>query len=149
MDNDINNMNIMDDDINIMDDDINIMDDANNMDDINTINELQKYILIKRDARELRQILFGENDIHGWDKIIIIYSIVLMYQHIYMLHKTMEKVTVHPEFNFNRDFKDLFLFVFFICNLRTSYLYLIKTTFKVDKKLATSLHSNMGEYFEF
>jgi hypothetical protein len=125
----------------------------NNIDenDINTheLRELQKYILIKRDTRELRQILFGDNDIHGWDKILILYSIILMYQHVYLIHKTMIKVTEHNDFNYNRDFKDLFMFVFFLCNLRTSYLYLIKTTFKVDKKLATNLHSNMGEYFEF
>ena len=132
-------------------DDINENENINENinDDVNGLHELQKYMLIKRDTRELRQILFGENDIHGWDKLLILYSIILMYQHVYLLHKTMMKVTKHEDFNFNRDFKDLFMFVFFMCNLRTSYLYLIKTTLKVDKKLATNLHSNMGEYFEF
>lgn len=114
------------------------------------VNELQKYLLIKRDVRDLRQIMFGnDNHIHDWDRIIIIYTIFLMYQHVFLLYNVMSKVVEHEDFNFKRDYKNLYLFYFFIINLRTSYLYMIKSVIKVDKDLAGRLHTNMGEYFEY
>ena len=115
-----------------------------------TANEIQKYILIKRDVRELRNIIFGNDQhIHDWDRILIIYSIFLMYQHVFLLYNVMTKINKHADFNFKRDYKNLYIFVFFLCNLRTSYLYMIKSVIKVDKPLAGSLHANMGEYFEY
>ena len=40
--------------------------------------DLQKYILIKRDSRQLREILFGINDINDWNKLLILYTIFLI-----------------------------------------------------------------------
>ena len=103
---------------------------------MDSINELQKYILIKRDVRELRKIIFGDEEhIHNWDRILI--------------YNIMNKINKHSDFNFQRDYVNLYIFVFFICNLRTSYLYMIKSVFKVNKPLASSLHTNMGEYFDY
>ena len=117
---------------------------------MDTVNELQKYILIKRDVRDLRQIIFGDDDhIHDWDRVLIVYSIFLMYQHVFLLYDIMKKINLHDDFNFTRDYMNLYIFVFFMCNLRTSYLYMIKSVFSVDKKLASSLHTNMGEYFDY
>ena len=114
------------------------------------VNELQKYILIKRDVRDLRQIIFGQDEhIHDWDRILIVYSLFLMYQHVFLIYDVMKKINQHSDFNFQRDYKNLYIFVFFLCNLRTSYLYMIKSVIKVDKPLAGSLHANMGEYFEY
>lgn len=115
---------------------------------MNEINDLQNYILIKRDVRDLRQILFGENEIHDWDKVLILYSITLMYQYIFTLINIMNKVNKHKDFNFKRDFQDLFMFTLLLCNVRTTYLYMIKTTYNVDKNLAMRLHLNMGKYFD-
>ena len=37
---------------------------------MNNLNELHKYILIKRDVRDLRQIIFGDDaHIHDWDRV--------------------------------------------------------------------------------
>ena len=117
---------------------------------MDSVNELQKYILIKRDVRELRKIIFGNDEhIHDWDRILIVYSIFLMYQHVFLLYNIMQKINQHKDFNFTRDYMSLYIFVFFLCNLRTSYLYMIKSVYSIDKKLAGSLHSNMGEYFEY
>ena len=114
------------------------------------VNELQKYILIKRDVRDLRKIIFGNDEhIHDWDRILIIYSIFLMYQHVFLLYNVMDKIVQHNDFNFKRDFKNLYMFCFFIINLRTAYLYMIKSVVKVDKNLAGRLHTTMGEYFEY
>tara|TARA_A100001015_G_scaffold164322_1_gene182687 strand:+ start:1016 stop:1366 length:351 start_codon:yes stop_codon:yes gene_type:complete len=112
-------------------------------------NELQKYMLIKRDARELRQILFGINDINDWNKLIILYTIFLMYQHFYLIYKFINKLNRPGPFNFQRDFKDVYIFFFFICNVRVIFLYMIKGICKVDKKLALSIHSNLKEYFDY
>jgi hypothetical protein len=60
----------------------------------------------------------------------------------------MNTINRTKDFNFRRDYLSLFMFVFLIANLRTSYLYMIKSVYGVDKKLAGNLHMNMGEYFE-
>ena len=57
---------------------------------MNNLNELHKYILIKRDVRDLRQIIFGDDaHIHDWDRILIVYSIFLMYQHVFLVYNIM------------------------------------------------------------
>lgn len=111
--------------------------------------ELQKYILIKRDARELRKILFGINDINDWNKLLILYTIFLMYQHMYLIYKRMEKMNKPGTFNFARDFKDLYIFFFFVVNLRSVYLYMVVNIARVDRKLAGSIHGNLKEFFDY
>ena len=67
------------------------------------VNELQKYLLIKRDVRDLRKIIFGNDEhIHDWDRILIIYTIFLMYQHVFLLYNVMDKIVQHNDFNFKR-----------------------------------------------
>jgi len=112
-------------------------------------NDFQKFMLIKQDVSDLRQIILGENNINEWNKLLIFYTIYLMYQHVFASYTMMQSVLKYDDFNFSRDFRNLYLFFFFICNLKTSYAYMIKTIFKVDKRLALSLHSNMGEYFDY
>ena len=111
--------------------------------------DIQKYVLIKRNVTDLRKLIIDENNIHDWDKMIILYTIFLMYQHVFATYTMMNKVMKHDEFNFKRDFKNLYMLFFFVCNLRVAYLYMIKSVLKVDKGLAGRLHSTMGEYFEY
>lgn len=111
--------------------------------------DVQKYILIKKDVNELRQLILGNNNIHEWNKIVILYTIFLVYQHVFAAHTKMKEVLRYQEFDFKRDFKDVYMFFFFICNLRVAYLYMIKSILRVDRKLAGSLHSYMGEYFDY
>lgn len=117
---------------------------------MDNLNEIQKYILIKRDVRDLRKIIFGTDEhIHDWDRILIIYSIFFMYQHVFLVYNIMNRLVKHDDYVFQRDFKNLYLFCFFIINLRTAYLYMIKSVLHVDKNLAGRLHSNLGEYFDY
>ena len=53
------------------------------------LEDYKKLILIKRDARELRSIIFGENETNDWDKLIILYMMILMYQHLYLVYQYM------------------------------------------------------------
>ncbi len=111
--------------------------------------DLQKYALIKKDVTDLRKIIIDENHIHDWDKLLILYTVFLIYQHVFASYTMMQHVLKYEEFNFKRDFRNIYMFFFFVCNLRVSYLYMIKTVSKVDKRLAGSLHTNMGEYFDY
>ena len=111
--------------------------------------DIQKFMLIKQDASDLRQLMLGENDINEWNKLLIFYTIYLIYQHVFASYSMMQSVLKHDDFNFSRDFRSIYLFFFFICNLKVSYIYMIKTVFKVDKRLALSHHSNLGEYFDY
>lgn len=111
--------------------------------------DIQKYVLIKRDVSDLRLLILGNNNVHDWDKVLILYTIFLMYQHVFATYTMMNKVMKNDDFNFRRDFKSLYMLFFFICNLRVAYLYMIKSVLKVDKGLAGRLHSTMGEYFDY
>ena len=71
-----------------------------------------------------------------------------MYQHMFLVYNLMNLINSNKDFDFRRDYFKLFMFVFLIANLRTSYLYMIKSVYGIDKKLAGNLHMNMGEYFE-
>jgi hypothetical protein len=111
--------------------------------------DIQKFIIIKRDVTDLRKLILDNNNVNEWNKMIILYTIFLIYQHVFATYTMMNKVMKHDEFNFKRDFKNLYMLFFFICNLRVSYLYMIKSVLKVDKELAVRLHSTMGEYFSY
>ena len=125
------------------------MNNIPNMNNMNNMNDIHKFMLIKRDVRELRQIIFGNDiHIHDWDRILIVYSLFFMYQHMFLVYNLMNTINRNKDFDFNRDYLSLFMFVFLIANLRTSYLYMIKSVYSIDKKLAGNLHMNMGEYFE-
>ena len=96
--------------------------------------DLQKYALIKKDVTDLRKIIIDENHIHDWDKLLILYTVFLIYQHVFASYTMMQHVLKYEEFNFKRDFRNIYMFFFFVCNLRVSYLYMIKTVSKVDKR---------------
>ena len=111
--------------------------------------DIQKFIIIKRDVTDLRKLILDNNNVNEWNKMIILYTIFLMYQHVFATYTMMNKVMKYDEYNFKRDFKNLYMLFFFICNLRVAYLYMIKSVLKVDKGLGVRLHSTMGEYFEY
>jgi hypothetical protein len=102
--------------------------------------------LIKRDIRALRNTLFGENDINDWSKIIILYNIFLMYNFAQLNFYIMDSLN-NSTASFREEFGYIYMFFFFLCSLKTSYLYLILNVSKVDYKLGNSLHNNFKEYF--
>ena len=116
---------------------------------MNNIEDYQKLILVKKDAKALRTIIFGENDKNDWDKLIIIYTMFLMYQHLFLVYQYMNIVSKSGPYEFKKDFINLYMFFFFICSLRGVYGSMIYSIGKVDCKLANSMHGNMGEYFDY
>ena len=50
-----------------------------NIPNMNNMNDIHKFMLIKRDVRELRQVIFGnDTHIHDWDRILIVYSLFFL-----------------------------------------------------------------------
>ena len=41
-------------------------------------NDFQKFMLIKQDVGNLRQIILGENNINEWNKLLIFYTNILI-----------------------------------------------------------------------
>jgi hypothetical protein len=105
-----------------------------------------KQELIRRDLRQLRHTLFDNNEINNWRKIIIIYNLYLLYLHMYGAYYLINS---NNNNNNSKDIKNVFLFFFLLCNIRTSYMYMIMNVNKVDRPLAFNLHSNFKEYFMF
>lgn len=113
------------------------------------LEDYKKLLLIKRDARELRSIIFGENDKNDWTKLIILYTMFLLYQHLYLVYHYMNIIAKSGPNNFRKDFINIFMFFYFITNLKGAYQGMIYSVSKVDYKLAHSMHSNMKEYFDY
>ena len=59
------------------------------------------------------------------------------------------KNTFDTDLAFSRDFKDLYIFFFFVVNLRSVYLYMVVNIARVDRKLAGSIHGNLKEFFDY
>ena len=113
------------------------------------LEDYKKLLLIKRDARELRSIIFGENDKNDWTKLIILYTMFLLYQHLYLVYHYMNIIAKSGPNNFRKDFINIFMFFYFITNLKGAYQGMIYSVAKVDYKLAHSMHGNMKEYFDY
>jgi len=103
--------------------------------------------LIKRDFRELRSYVFGENDINDWDRLIIIYNLYLFFNHLYILYALIDYISKDKNQSFLNQFKNIYLFFFILCNVRTSYFYFIYNVAKINKNLSDSFYKNTKEYF--
>ena len=113
--------------------------------DYNAKNNFQ---LIRQDFKELRIILFTENNVNDWNKIIIIYNLYLFFNHLYITYLLMEYISKDktPK-NFRNDFKDIYVFFFILCNLKNAYAYFIYNVSKVDPKLSLNILNHTKEYF--
>jgi hypothetical protein len=115
------------------------------MDTINSSN----FQLIKRDFRTLKDFIFKDNNINDWDKIIIIYNLYLIFNHLYIAYYLIDYISKNNNNNIILQFRDVYIFFFILCNLKNSYLYCIFNISKIDKKLANSFYTNTKEYFVF
>jgi hypothetical protein len=113
------------------------------------LEDYRKLILVKRDAKELRTIIFGENNINDWDKLIILYTMFLVIQHLYLVYQYMHIIINSGPNDFRKDFINTYMFFYFITNLKGSYCGMIYSISKVDNKLAYNMHDNMKEYFDY
>ena len=112
------------------------------MDSVNE-NKLQ---LVKQNVKDLQKYIFNDNDINNWRKIIIIYNIYLLYNYT-RINYHLINVLINSNKDFKDEFKTLFFFFYFLCNLKTSYSYFILNTSKIDYNLAMRFHTNLKEYF--
>lgn len=106
-------------------------------------NEFQ---LIKRDTRELQKILFTENDVNDWAKIIILYNIYLVYNQI-MLAYSLFDILINDKSSFEKQFTKIYAFFFLLCSIKTSYLYFIYNLSKTDYDLSMKMHNNLKNFF--
>jgi hypothetical protein len=103
--------------------------------------------LIKRDFRDLRENLFGENNINDWDKIIIIYNMYLFFNNVYILYHLIDILSKDNNNNFIHQFKNIYIFFFIICSVKNSYAYLIHNVSKINPSLAYRFYKNTHQYF--
>ena len=101
--------------------------------------DFEKFSLIKRDARALKKVVFGENDIKDWNKIIILYNLYLIVNFYQLNFYLVDFLSTNKNTTFKDDFKHLYLLFFFLCSLKASYGYLIVNVNKVDNGLAVDM----------
>jgi hypothetical protein len=106
----------------------------------------EKYQLIKRDTRELQKILFYENNINDWSKIIILYNMYLVYNQIRLAYLLFE-ILGNNKLPFEQEFIQIYAFFYLLCNIRTSYLYFIYNISKTDLDLSIRMHNNLKNFF--
>jgi hypothetical protein len=98
--------------------------------------------------KTLKNYIIKDNDINDWNKIIIIYNIYLIINHLYIAYLLIEHISKDTN-NFILQFSNIYVFFFILCNLKNSYLYCILNISKIDRNLANSLYENTKEYFVF
>lgn len=108
----------------------------------------EKFQLIKRDARELKRYIVHVDEINDWDKIIVVYNIVLLFSNMYYLYNLLEYLS-KDKMTFREQFIYIYVFFFCLCSMKDSYVYFIKNVSRIDPNLALSFHQNLHEYFDF
>jgi hypothetical protein len=107
-----------------------------------------KFQLIRQDVKILKKYLFNDNNINDWSKIIIIYNLYLFFNNLYICYLLIDYISNDTKnSSISKDFKNIYVFFFILCSLKSSYLYLIYNTSKIDLNLANSIYNNTKEYF--
>ena len=107
---------------------------------------LANFQLIKRDVRALKKYIVYDDNINNWTKIIVIYNFYLFLNHLCGIFLLMNNL-VKSNGDFKDEYKKIFMFFFYLCNLKNSYLYFILNVSKIDNNLANSFYSNTKKYF--
>jgi hypothetical protein len=105
-----------------------------------------KFQLVKGNIKELKNYLFNNNDINDWRKIIIVYNFYLFFSNLYIAYHLIDVLSKGDQ-NFITQFRNVYLFFFILCSVRTSYMYLIINISKIDATLGNNLYNNTKEYF--
>jgi len=105
--------------------------------------DFENFSLIKRDARVLKKIIFGQNEINDWNKIIILYNLYLIVNFYQLNFYLVDFLSANKNSTFKDDFKHLYLLFFFLCSLKASYGYLIVNVNKVDNELAVNMTESL------
>ena len=104
-----------------------------------------QFQLIKRDIRALKKHIVYNNNINDWVKIIIIYNIHLIINHLFAIYKLIDYFVNNIK-SFDEQYNKIFLLFFLFCNLKNSYLYFILNISKIDKDLAFNFYKNTKEF---
>lgn len=103
--------------------------------------------LIRNDFKALKIHLFKENKINDWDKIIIIYNLIIFFNNLYICYRLIDKITNDNSKNFKDQFLNIYILFFIICSIKSSYGYFLYNVSKVDPDLALSFFKNSHQYF--
>ena len=107
----------------------------------------KKLILLKNNFKRIKDIVFGINDTNEWNKLIIIYNIILFFNHIYLFCIIIDNIRCNSKSNYLNEFINIYVIFFILCNIRTSYIYLIFNIYRIDKVCATNFYMNTKDYF--
>ena len=95
-------------------------------------------ILVKRDLRQVSKIIYENNNVDNWTKIILVYNLYLVFSQILLVSYMINCLDIN-KFNL----RTTYLLFFIMCNLQNAYGYGIKNIHKINPSLANSLHENL------
>lgn len=105
-----------------------------------------KFQLIRSNIKEIKGYIINDNHISDWRKIIIVYNFYLFFSNLYIAYHLIDVLSKGDQ-NFIEQFRNVYLFFFILCSVRTSYMYLIINISKIDATLGNNLYNNTKEYF--
>jgi len=105
-----------------------------------------KFQLIRSNIKDLKSYIINDNHISDWQKIVIVYNFYLFFSNLYIAYYLIDVLSKGDQ-NFMVQFRNVYLFFFILCSVRTSYMYLIINISKIDAKLGMDLYNNTKEYF--
>ena len=107
---------------------------------------MDKLQLVKVNLKELHKYIIYDNNINNWDKIIIIYNFYIFFSNLYIAYYLINLLH-NDNNNIITQFKNIYIFFYILCSIRTTYLYLIKNICKINIILGTNLYNNTHKYF--
>ena len=98
-------------------------------------------VLVKRDLRQVSKIIYENNNVDDWTKIILVYNLYLVFSHILLVSYMINCLDIN-KFNL----RTTYLLFFIMCNLQNAYGYGITNIYKINPSLANNLHENLKNW---
>jgi len=108
--------------------------------DIIKITSSENFQIIRTDIKKVKKYILN-NDINEYLKLNILYSICIFINNLYLLYYISNYISKDNS-DFITQIRNIYLFFFIICSLRSSYLYILYNISKIDKDLSNNLYKN-------
>ena len=95
---------------------------------------------------DLNKLFFVSRIIYSFLSLFFCLFVYLFFSNLYIAYYLIDVLSKGDQ-NFMVQFRNVYLFFFILCSVRTSYMYLIINISKIDAKLGMDIYNNTKEYF--
>ena len=107
--------------------------------DIIEIISSKDFQIIKTDIKKVKKYILNYDN--QYLSLAILYSFCIFINNLYLLYYISNFISKDNS-NFILQIRNIYLFFFILCSLRSSYLYILYNISKIDKDLSINLYKN-------